>query len=71
MAIGDASEEIVRAAEEIDANLIAMSTHRRSGLSRWAFGRFTRCCARIEELLGALRHHNPCLLMVALLLVAR
>ena len=38
VAIGDASEEIVKAAEEIDANLIAMSTHGRSGLSRWAFG---------------------------------
>ena len=38
VAVGDASEEIVKAAEEIDANLIAMSTHGRSGLSRWAFG---------------------------------
>jgi nucleotide-binding universal stress UspA family protein len=38
VAIGDVSEEIVKAAEEIDANLIAMSTHGRSGISRWAFG---------------------------------
>jgi len=38
VAIGDVSEEIVKAAEEIDANLIAMSTHGRSGISRWALG---------------------------------
>ncbi len=41
VAIGDASEEIVKAAEEINADLIAMSTHGRSGLSRWAFGSVT------------------------------
>jgi len=41
VAVGDASEEIVKAAEEIGANLIAMSTHGRSGLSRWAFGSVT------------------------------
>ena len=41
VAIGDASGEIVKAAEEIDANLIAMSTHGRSGFSRWAFGSVT------------------------------
>ena len=39
--IGDASEEIIKAAEEINADLIAMSTHGRSGLSRWAFGSVT------------------------------
>jgi nucleotide-binding universal stress UspA family protein len=38
VAVGDASEEIVKAAEKINANLIAMSTHGRSGLSRWALG---------------------------------
>ena len=41
VAVGNASEEIVKAAEEIDANFIAMSTHGRSGLSRWAFGSVT------------------------------
>ena len=41
MGIGDASEEIIKAAEEINADLIAMSTHGRSGLSRWAFGSVT------------------------------
>jgi len=39
--IGDASEEIIKYAEEINAYLIAMSTHGRSGLSRWAFGSIT------------------------------
>ncbi|MFC1929807.1 universal stress protein [Chloroflexota bacterium] len=48
VAIGDASEEIVKAAEEISANLIAMSTHGRSGLSRWAFGSVTEKVLRRE-----------------------
>ena len=39
--IGDASEQIIRVAEEINANMIAMSTHGRTGLSRWAFGSVT------------------------------
>ena len=39
--IGNASEEIIKVAEEINADLIAMSTHGRSGLSRWAFGSVT------------------------------
>ena len=38
---GDAVEEIIKAAEEVKADLIAMSTHGRSGLSRWAFGSVT------------------------------
>ncbi len=41
VAFGDSSEEIVKAAQEINADLIAMSTHGRSGLSRWAFGSVT------------------------------
>jgi len=48
VAVGDASEQIVKAAEEIDANLIAMSTHGRSGLSRWAFGSVTDKVLRRE-----------------------
>jgi len=48
VAFGDASEEIVKLAEEIDANLIAMSTHGRSGLSRWAFGSVTDKVLRRE-----------------------
>ncbi|MFC2067246.1 universal stress protein [Chloroflexota bacterium] len=48
VAIGNASEEIVNIAEEIDANLIAMSTHGRAGLSRWAFGSVTDKVLRLE-----------------------
>ncbi len=39
--VGKAAEEINKAAEEISADLVAMSTHGRSGLSRWAFGSVT------------------------------
>jgi nucleotide-binding universal stress UspA family protein len=35
---GDPADEIYNAATEINADLVAMSTHGRSGLSRWAFG---------------------------------
>lgn len=36
-----AAEEILKVADEIKADLIAMSTHGRHGLSRWAFGSVT------------------------------
>jgi len=39
--IGNAAEEIIKAADEINADWIAMSTHGRSGISRWAFGSVT------------------------------
>ena len=39
--IGNPVDEILRVADEINANLIAMSTHGRSGISRWAFGSIT------------------------------
>jgi len=39
--IGIPADEIIRVADEINANLIAMSTHGRSGISRWAFGSIT------------------------------
>ena len=39
--VGKAAEEIIKTAEEINADLIAMSTHGRSGLSRWTFGSVT------------------------------
>ncbi len=39
--IGSPADEIIRVANEINANLIAMSTHGRSGISRWAFGSIT------------------------------
>ncbi|MCK4274549.1 MAG: universal stress protein [Dehalococcoidales bacterium] len=38
---GNAAEEILKAAEETNADLIAMSTHGRSGLRRLAFGSIT------------------------------
>ncbi len=38
---GKAADEILKVAEEINADLIAMSTHGRSGLSRWALGSVT------------------------------
>ena len=41
VAVGKADEEIIKAADEIHADLIAMSTHGRSGISRWAFGSVT------------------------------
>ncbi len=38
IATGNAAEEILKAAEEVNATFIAMSTHGRSGFSRWALG---------------------------------
>ncbi len=38
---GNAAEEILRVTSEINADLIAMSTHGRSGLRRLAFGSIT------------------------------
>lgn len=38
---GHAAEEIIKVAHEVNADLVAMSTHGRSGLSRWAFGSVT------------------------------
>ncbi len=39
--IGNAAEEIIKTADEINVDLIAMSTHGRHGISRWAFGSVT------------------------------
>ncbi len=41
IAVGNAAEEIIKAADGINADFIAMSTHGRSGFSRWAFGSVT------------------------------
>ncbi len=38
---GNAAEEILKAVDEIKADMIAMSTHGRSGLKRLAFGSIT------------------------------
>ncbi|MDP6500929.1 MAG: universal stress protein [Dehalococcoidales bacterium] len=39
--VGNPAEKIISAADEIKADMIAMSSHGRSGLSRWAFGSVT------------------------------
>jgi len=39
--VGHAAEEIIKAADELNVDFIAMSSHGRSGLSRWAFGSVT------------------------------
>jgi len=59
VAIGDVSEEIVKAAEEINANLIAISTHGRSGISRWAFGSVTDKVLRREGRIPILTVRAP------------
>ncbi len=63
VAVGDAAEQIVSVAEEVDANLIAMSTHGRSGLSRWAFGSVTdkvlRLTSRIPIIVIRAQQHGP------------
>lgn len=41
VAVGHPVDEIIKAADEIKVNLIAMSSHGRSGLNRWAFGSVT------------------------------
>lgn len=38
VAAGNPAEEIIKAIDEIKAEMVAMSTHGRSGISRWAFG---------------------------------
>ncbi len=35
------AEEIIKAEQEMECNLVVMATHGRSGLSRWAFGSVT------------------------------
>ena len=41
VAEGHEAEEIIKAAQDTQADLIAMSTHGRSGLRRWALGSIT------------------------------
>lgn len=36
--VGTAADEIIKLADEIDAGVVTMSTHGRSGISRWALG---------------------------------
>ena len=39
--VGKAAEEIIKVSDETNATLVTMSTHGRSGFSRWAFGSIT------------------------------
>ena len=39
--VGAAADEIIRLADDIGVDLVAMSTHGRSGISRWDFGSVT------------------------------
>jgi nucleotide-binding universal stress UspA family protein len=48
VATGRAAEEIVKTARAMNANLIAMSTHGRSGIIRWAIGSVTGKVMRLE-----------------------
>jgi nucleotide-binding universal stress UspA family protein len=41
VAIGNQTDGILKAADETKTDMIAMSTHGRSGLRRWAFGSIT------------------------------
>jgi nucleotide-binding universal stress UspA family protein len=38
ISVGNAAEEIIKAAQKTGANVIAMSTHGYSGIKRWALG---------------------------------
>jgi nucleotide-binding universal stress UspA family protein len=38
VSVGSAADEIIRIADEMQVDVVAMSTHGRSGISRWAFG---------------------------------
>ena len=47
--LGKAAKEIIKYAEKNENSLIAMSTHGRSGISRWAYGSIAE-----EVMLGTL-----------------
>lgn len=54
---GDPAEEVIAYAREVEADLIAMCTHGRTGLARWAYGSVTE---------KVMRHaHCPVLLVRA------
>jgi nucleotide-binding universal stress UspA family protein len=48
ISIGNAPKEIVKAANDIKAHIIAMATHGRSGIVRWAIGSVTDNVIRLE-----------------------
>ena len=47
---GEPVEEIVDCAREVEADLIAMTTHGRSGLGRWLFGSVAEAVLREAEI---------------------
>lgn len=49
VASGNAAEEILKVADEIDTDTIAMSTHGRSGISRLALGSVTERVVRASK----------------------
>jgi nucleotide-binding universal stress UspA family protein len=57
IAVGNAAEEIVKVGQDIKANLIAMSSHGRSGVIRWAIGSVTDKVLRLEGKIPVLAVH--------------
>ena len=55
--MGLAAEEIVKLANDIKANLIAMSTHGQSGIIRWAKGSITNKVISLENKIPVLTLH--------------
>jgi nucleotide-binding universal stress UspA family protein len=55
--MGHAAEEIVRLANEIQANMIAMSTDKRAGIIRWAKGSISDKVASLENKIPVLTLH--------------
>jgi nucleotide-binding universal stress UspA family protein len=55
--MGPAAEEIVKAAHETNANLIAMSTHGHSGIIRWAIGSVSDRVIKLEGKIPVLAVH--------------
>jgi nucleotide-binding universal stress UspA family protein len=55
---GTVAEEIVKAAREVKANLIAMSSNTRSGIIRWAIGSVADQVVRLEGKIPVLAIHT-------------
>lgn len=56
--VGHAAQEIIKTAHGIDASLIAMSTHGRNGIVRWAIGSVTDTVIRLEGKIPVLAVHT-------------
>ncbi len=41
LSVGNAAQEIIKASDEMPADVVVMSTHGRTGIGRWAFGSVT------------------------------